>query len=37
MKMAEMFSWSWQIMENKSGSKDEKNQKNIHNYNCILF
>ena len=37
MKVAEMFSWSWQIMENKSGSKDEKNQKIIHNYNCILF
>ncbi len=37
MKVAEMFSWSWQSKENKSGSKDEKNQKIIHNYNCILF
>ncbi len=37
MKVAEMFSWSWQIMEIKSDSKDEKNKKIIYNYNCILF
>ncbi len=39
MEVAEMFSWSWQSIENKSSSKDEKNQKTINNvnYNCILF
>ncbi len=37
MEVAEMFIWSWQSIEKKSSSKDEKNQKTINNYNCILF